>query len=155
MTESSYPTTVGLPNPFAEGYVDITRPQENLPAGSYENPSWAGAAGVVVSTASDIARFAEAMAAGTLVSSASFAAQQQVAAGSVFRYPGDSFDTGYGLGAIVGGGWVGHNGAIPGYESQAFAKRGVGAIGVVINKTADDDAPREIYVAVRNAQFGK
>jgi D-alanyl-D-alanine carboxypeptidase len=155
MTETSYPTTAGLPNPFAEGYIDITRPQENLPAGSYENPSWAGAAGVVVSTAADIARFAEAMAAGTLVSASAFAAQQQVVPGSVFRYPSDSFDTGYGLGAIVGGGWVGHNGAIPGYESQAFAKRGVGAIGVVINHTADDDTPREIYIAVRTAQFGK
>lgn len=155
MTESSYATTVGMPTPFAEGYIDITRPGENLAVGSVLNASQAAAAGAVVSTASDLARFAEAVAAGTLVSAASFAAQQQVVAASVERVPGESFDSGYGLGVQVGGGWVGHSGAIAGYESIVAAKRGGGAIGVLVNRTNDDDVLYEIFVAVRNAQFGR
>ncbi|QJR35683.1 beta-lactamase family protein [Gemmatimonas groenlandica] len=155
MKETSYPLVVGLPSPFAQGYADITRPNENLAVGTLLNPSWAGAAGAVVSTAGDIAHFAEAVASGSLVSASAFVMQQQAAAGSAFRIPGESYDTGYGLGVILGGGWIGHNGAIPGYEAQAFAKRGLGSIGVVINRTTDDDTPREIYAAVRKAQFGQ
>jgi len=62
------------PSPYAEGYIDMTfaagylnlpSPDQNYPIGSVLNPCWAGAAGAVISTSADVARFNEALANGT------------------------------------------------------------------------------------------
>lgn len=154
MTQSSYGVTTTLPIPFVQGYADVSDAQQNVAVGTVLTPTWGAAAGAVVSTVGDLARFMEALASGELVSASSHAAQLQLVADVRFRFPDDSFDSGYGLGTIVGNGWVGHNGAIPGYETEAYAKPGVGSLVVMVNRTTGNDASHAIFAAVRAAEFG-
>ena len=114
------------------------------------SPTTAGAAGAVVSTAGDLLLFVEALAAGTLVSAASHAALLTTVPASRVRLPGESFDIGYGLGVLVGDGWVGHDGAIPGYETQASSKTGVGTVVVLVNKSTATFAVLPISITVRD-----
>jgi D-alanyl-D-alanine carboxypeptidase len=144
MPNTVYSTTPSLPAPFAQGYVDFGFVRDTA-VGTLLHPSGAGAAGAVVSTAADLARFVEALAAGTLVSPASAAAQRTAVAASPI---------GYGLGVVVGGGWIGHDGAIPGYESEAYARTaGVGTVVVLVNKLTGRGAARALFRVVRDAQF--
>jgi D-alanyl-D-alanine carboxypeptidase len=66
------------------------------------------------------------------------------------RLPGESFDVEYGLGVLVGDGWVGHDGAIPGYETEAYAKIDVGSVVVLVNKSTVDFAVLPIAITVRD-----
>jgi D-alanyl-D-alanine carboxypeptidase len=153
MRATLYSTTAALPAPFAQGYLDLDGAPDT-PVGTLVHPSWAGSAGAVVSTAGDVARFVEALAAGTLLTASTRAAQRAPVAGFSYTYPGDAFETRYGLGVQLGGGWVGHDGAIAGYESEAYARTaGTGSIVVLINKTTDAGAPHVLLQAVRAAQF--
>jgi D-alanyl-D-alanine carboxypeptidase len=153
MPNTLYSTTTALPPPFAEGYYDFGFVRDTA-VGTLLHPSAFGAAGAVVSTAADLARFAEALAAGTLLSAASAAAQRAVLEGSRVTSPGDGFTTGYGLGALVGGGWIGHDGAVPGYESEVYARTGGGGtIVVLLNKLTDRNAARALFRVVRDVQF--
>lgn len=154
MTSSSYSDTPLLPSPYAEGYADVDDARPDFAVGTLVSPTWGGAAGAVVSTASDLARFADALAAGTLLRSATQVIRVQIVPGSEIRFPGDPFFSGYGLGIITGNGWVGHNGAIPGYEVEMYAKPGVGSVVVLVNRTTDTGASRAIFAAVRDAHFG-
>jgi D-alanyl-D-alanine carboxypeptidase len=154
MRATSYSTTPALPAPFAQGYVDLDDAAD-VPAGTLVNPTWAGAAGAVVSTAADVARFVEALAAGTLLAPATRDAQRTPALTFAITYPGDAFETRYGLGVQLGGGWLGHDGAIAGYESEAHARTTApGSIVVLLNRSTDVGASRELFRVVREAQFG-
>lgn len=153
MTATYYGTETSLVAPFAQGYVDLNG-IENLAVGTLVSPTVAGAAGAVVSTAGDLLRFVEALAAGDLVSPASHAARLTTVPASRMRMPGESFDFEYGLGVLVGDGWIGHDGAIPGYETEAYAKAGVGSVVVLVNESTVDFAALPIAIAVRNWTFG-
>lgn len=154
MTSSSYSTSPSLPVPFAQGYVDLDDSQRDIPVGTILSPTWGGAAGAVVSTTPDLSRFVDALASGRLVQAATFAAQRTPVTGSAVRFPGEVVDVGYGQGVIVSDGWIGHNGAIPGYEAEAHAKVGVGSIVVLLNRSTDTGVSRALFTAVRRAQFG-
>jgi D-alanyl-D-alanine carboxypeptidase len=149
MTSTYYSTETSLRTPFAQGYVDLNG-ISNAAVGTLVSPTVAGAAGAVVSTAGDALRFVEALAAGDLVSSASHAALLTTVPASRVRLPGKSFDIGYGLGVLVGDGWVGHDGAIPGYETNAFAKVEVGSVVVLVNKSTVAFAALPIGSTVRD-----
>ena len=70
------------------------------------------------------------------------------------RLPGESFDIAYGLGVIVSNVWIGHDGAIPGYETEAYAKVGVGSVVVLVNKSTFEFAAWPIAITVRSRTFG-
>jgi D-alanyl-D-alanine carboxypeptidase len=153
MTSTYFSNSPSLVAPFAQGYVDLNG-IPNFAVGTLVNPTVAGAAGAVVSTAGDALRFGEALAAGELVSPASHAARLTTVPASRVRLPGESFDIAYGLGVLVGDGWIGHNGAIPGYETEAYAKMGVGSVVVLVNKSTAAFAARPIAITIRNRTFG-
>jgi D-alanyl-D-alanine carboxypeptidase len=153
MTSTYFSTSTSLTAPFAQGYVDLNG-IPNASVGTLVSPTVAGAAGAVVSTGSDLLRFVEALAAGELVSPASHAARLTTVPASRVRLPGESFDIAYGLGVIVGDGWIGHDGAIPGYETEAYAKENVGSVVVLVNKSTSSFAVLPIAIAVRNRTFG-
>lgn len=153
LTSTYFSQETSLRGPFAQGYVDLNG-INNLAVGTQVSPTVAGAAGAVVSTAGDALRFAEALAAGALVSPASHAAQLSLVPASRVRLPGESFDIGYGLGVLVSDGWIGHDGAIPGYETEAYAKAGVGSVVVLVNKSTVVFAARPIAIIVRDRTFG-
>jgi len=100
-------TSPDMPTPFARGYtlqgVSGTTPAD---ATNY-NPSWAGAAGEIVSDAADMLTFARAVGTGQgLLKPAT-----QVTRLNTWAPAG-----GYGFQWACAGGWVGHTGELPGYN---------------------------------------
>lgn len=153
MTSSYYSTETSLLAPFAEGYVDLPG-LPDFAVGTLVSPTTAGAAGAVVSTASDLLRFVEALATGALVSPAAQSARLTIVPASRARLPGTTFDFAYGLGVLVGDGWIGHNGAVPGYEAEAYAKAGVGSMVLLINESTESFAVQPSAIIIRNRIFG-
>jgi D-alanyl-D-alanine carboxypeptidase len=153
MTSTYYSAETSLRAPFAQGYVDLNG-ISNLAVGTLVSPTVAGAAGAVASTGGDALRFVEALASGDLVSPASHAARLTTVPASRVRLPGESVDFEYGLGVLVGDGWIGHDGAIPGYETEAYAKTGVGSVVVLVNKSTVDFAALPIAITIRDRTFG-
>lgn len=104
-----FPTGPEFPEPHARGYTNQTLSGEVEDATDW-NPSWAWTAGAMISNLHDLRRWARIVATGTLLSPET---QRQRLRMLPTGYPGTS----YGLGIFESGGWIGHNGSIPGYES--------------------------------------
>jgi D-alanyl-D-alanine carboxypeptidase len=101
-----------IPSDGPAGLVDVTQ----------DNPSWAWAAGAMVSSAAVLARFYQALLGGRLLGPDLLKAMQTTVGASGQLGPG----AGYGLGlmrlALGCGGQVwGHGGEIPGYATVAFS----------------------------------
>ncbi|WP_371495039.1 beta-lactamase family protein [Kitasatospora sp. NBC_00374] len=105
------PRGAEFPEPHAHGYTDQTLGGEVADTTDW-NPSWAWAAGAMISDLRDLRRWAEVVATGTLLSPETQRERLEVLPTG---FPG----TGYGLGVFETGGWIGHNGSIPGYETVA------------------------------------
>ncbi|GAB2687609.1 serine hydrolase domain-containing protein [Nocardia thraciensis] len=129
LTETSYPTDARLPDPAARGYayegaepVDVT---DRTPPTVYD------AAGAMVSTISDMTRYARMLARGDLLGPRTQRARAQ------FTELGTSE---YGLGLLRVGAWVGHNGAVAGYRTMVahLPHRDVG-IAVAVNQYSSPD----------------
>ncbi|MFJ5262009.1 serine hydrolase domain-containing protein [Streptomyces sp. NPDC088387] len=104
-----FPRGNEFPEPHAHGYTNQTLSGE-IEDSTYWNPSWAWAAGAMISDMRDLRRWAEVVADGTLLSPET---QRQRTRFLSVGIPG----TGYGLGLLNSGGWIGHNGSLPGYEN--------------------------------------
>ncbi|MGW0708211.1 serine hydrolase domain-containing protein [Streptomyces sp. NPDC002643] len=104
-----FPKGAEFPQPHAHGYTDQTLSGEVEDTTDW-NPSWAWAAGAMISDLGDLRRWAETVATGRLLSPATQRERERFLPIGV---PG----TAYGLGLFNSGGWIGHNGSIPGYES--------------------------------------
>ena len=122
-----------LPRPFAHGYL-LNQPGATGPADiTVISPSWAWAAGGIVSTAADVAKFYSALLAGRLLPAPLLREMMT----TVPIAPG----AGYGLGITAaplpcGTVW-GHTGNVPGYANNAFTTAdGVHQAVVLVN--ADD-----------------
>lgn len=105
------PAGRALPNPHARGYTRQTKDGKEADATDW-NPSWAWAAGAMVSNQQDLRAWARIVADGTLLDKGT---QTQRTTFLPTSYPG----IGYGLGLFENHGWVGHNGSLPGYQSTA------------------------------------
>jgi D-alanyl-D-alanine carboxypeptidase len=144
----------------ARGYALIGKPPAKDV--SLVTPTWAGAAGAMVSTADDVARFERALLRGRLLPANLLSAMETTVA---MGPPGES----YGLGLWktrsmalsptfrlpCGTAW-GHNGDFPGYLTNAFASRdGRRQMIVLVNS---DSLPRPAQIAllrlVRTAYCG-
>jgi D-alanyl-D-alanine carboxypeptidase len=111
MDHTSLPTTNAFPEPHAQGYTSATADGAETTATDW-NPSWGWAAGAMISTLDDMHIWAPALATGKLLSPA-MQEQRLQTLGIPGQPPGD----GYGLGIFNLGGWIGHNGSVPGYEA--------------------------------------
>ncbi|MGI5454215.1 serine hydrolase domain-containing protein [Streptomyces sp. CA-249302] len=98
-----------FPEPHPRGYTNQTLSGEVADSTDW-NPSWAWAAGAMISDLHDLRRWAEIVATGKLLSPET---QAQRLKTLPTGFPGTS----YGLGIFETGGWIGHNGSIPGYET--------------------------------------
>ncbi|MEZ0324278.1 MAG: serine hydrolase domain-containing protein, partial [Fimbriimonas sp.] len=112
LTQTSWPTTPVMPTPYAHGYTD-DNPTRTIMDATNWNPSWAGAAGQLVSTVDDMATWARSAGTGSLISAEM---QRQrldwiVAEGIP---PGR-----YGLHIGQSGKWIHHQGELPGYNTIA------------------------------------
>ncbi|MCX5418297.1 serine hydrolase [Streptomyces sp. NBC_00078] len=103
------PQGTEFPEPHPRGYTDQTLSGEVADATDW-NPSWAWAAGAMISNLHDLRRWAEVVATGKLLS-------PQTQAQRLKTLPTGFPGTSYGLGIFETNGWIGHNGSIPGYET--------------------------------------
>jgi D-alanyl-D-alanine carboxypeptidase len=104
-----FPQGGEFPEPHPRGYTNQTLSGEVEDATDW-NPSWAWAAGAMISGLHDLRRWAPILATGRLLSPET---QAQRLMTLPTGYPG----TTYGLGIFETDGWIGHNGSIPGYET--------------------------------------
>jgi D-alanyl-D-alanine carboxypeptidase len=111
MEHTSFPTTNAFPTPHAQGYTNQTL-DESVTAATDWNPSWGGAAGAMISSLDDMRIWVPALAKGDLLTDDTQKQRLQ----TVNLSEGDD-SSGYGLGLFNSGGWIGHNGSLPGYKT--------------------------------------
>ncbi|MFE7169988.1 serine hydrolase domain-containing protein [Streptomyces sp. NPDC057616] len=103
------PRGAEFPEPHPRGYTNQTLSGTVADATDW-NPSWAWAAGAMISNLHDLRRWAKIVATGELLTPGT---QAQRLKTLPTGFPGTS----YGLGIFETNGWIGHNGSIPGYET--------------------------------------
>jgi D-alanyl-D-alanine carboxypeptidase len=111
MSHTSFPTTNAFPDPHAQGYTTQDADNSEMVATDW-NPSWAWAAGAMISTLEDMHIWAPALATGKLLTPDMQAQRLQTV-----TTPGMPAQDGYGVGLFKLGGWIGHNGSLPGYQT--------------------------------------
>ncbi|MER5739275.1 MULTISPECIES: serine hydrolase domain-containing protein [unclassified Streptomyces] len=109
LRHSFLPEGAEFPRPHPRGYTDQTLTGAVADATDW-NPSWAWAAGAMISDLDDLRRWARVLATGELLDPAT---QAQRLRTLPTGFPGTS----YGLGILNTNGWIGHNGSLPGYET--------------------------------------
>jgi D-alanyl-D-alanine carboxypeptidase len=113
MTRTAFPVGNEFPLPHAQGYT-VQTPDGAETVATEWNPSWGWAAGAMTSTLDDLRVWAPALATGTLLDPP----LQEQRLQTVDR-AGVPARNGYGLGLFNAGGWIGHNGSLPGYQTVA------------------------------------
>lgn len=141
LTRTYFATDAAVPANFTSGYCDwgsTTNYQvQNL------NASIANTAGAMISTLDDVTRWVEALSTGELLTPAMF--QQQLITVPTYAW---APQTRYGLGIVVSDGWIGHKGDIFGFNAVMYAKRDVGQIVVITNKSPNSqEAAPDIFRA--------
>jgi len=109
LSHTLLPQRFEFPRPHPRGYTNQTLTGEVTDSTGW-NPSWAWAAGAMISDLHDLRRWAKIVATGTLL-------RPQTQAQRLKMLPTGHPGTGYGLGIFESDGWIGHNGSIPGYET--------------------------------------
>ncbi|MFJ6780466.1 serine hydrolase domain-containing protein [Streptomyces yangpuensis] len=104
-----FPTGPDFPAPHAQGYTDQTA-SGKVEVSTDWDPSWAWAAGAMISDLQNLRSWARTLATGTLLTPETQAQRLKTTSVGI---PG----AGYGLGLFDVQGWIGHNGSLPGYES--------------------------------------
>jgi D-alanyl-D-alanine carboxypeptidase len=110
LSQTSYPANGLLPGPYAHGYNKA--PDDQIVETTLWNPSWADAAGKIVSTVEDLQTWAAALGRGTMLRPDTQA--RRISNGSTV-VPGVDYD----FAIFDAQGWLGHNGDIPGYATVA------------------------------------
>jgi D-alanyl-D-alanine carboxypeptidase len=131
LEHTSFPISPAIPRPFAHGYL-------NTPSGLRDvtavNPAVAGAAGAMISTLRDLKVWARVLATGTLLTRETQRQRLQF----VDAHLSPTLKTGYGLGLFDIQGFLGHNGAIYGFNTAMFYLPATGATLVVIANESDN-----------------
>jgi D-alanyl-D-alanine carboxypeptidase len=110
MKATSFPAGTDFPRPHANGYTRPTPTSAVVDATAW-NPTWTWAAGQMVSTLADLRKWAPALVTGKgLLSPATARLREDSVAG-----PDNPIV--YGIGLFKAGGWIGHNGSLPGYQT--------------------------------------
>jgi D-alanyl-D-alanine carboxypeptidase len=112
LNHTSFPTDASFPTPNAHGYTRQTPDGQTADATDW-NPSWGWAAGAMISDLSDLHAWAKILATGGLLKPATQVEREK------FLTAQGMGTAGYGLGMFSVGGWIGHNGSLPGYQTAA------------------------------------
>ncbi|MFE5769619.1 serine hydrolase domain-containing protein [Streptomyces sp. NPDC056485] len=144
LNDTSLPTDSAMPDPHAHGYTNFT-PKGTVADATNWNPSWAWAAGGIISGLDDLHTWAPALADGRLLTPATQAERLRTLPIGVV--PGAS----YGLGILDFNGWLGHNGELPGYETIAAQLPAEKATLVVLVNSDIDYRGKNLSSMIANA----
>jgi D-alanyl-D-alanine carboxypeptidase len=109
LTHTSIPTTFAFPDPHPQGYTVVDGTERIT---TDWNPSWGWSNGNMISTLDDMRVWAYALSSGELLSEETRRERFSSA------LPMDARKTAvYGLGAFNAGGWIGHSGSMPGFQT--------------------------------------
>ena len=112
LDSTSYPAAASLPDPHARGNYVNSATGEQI-AMTVFHPSIAGGAGAIISTLEDVRIWTEALGRGDLLDAETQAERLVMVPAS------DGYDA-YGFGIARLGGWIGHDGVYPGYQTIAL-----------------------------------
>jgi D-alanyl-D-alanine carboxypeptidase len=134
LTRTSLPAVPVLDAPFAHGYVlpgngEIPTPRGRPVDITAWSPSWAWAAGAVVSTARDLARFYQGLLGGELLGPAQLAAMRTTIG---VRGTGEEYGLGLQKVGLPCGSIWGHGGSVPGYLTLAMSSSNAARQAVVL-----------------------
>ncbi|QPM90603.1 serine hydrolase domain-containing protein [Pseudooceanicola algae] len=102
-----------MPEPLAHGFTlqgENVSPDAPLDA-TFWNPSWGWTAGEMISTLDDLMIYGQALASGQGL------LREPAQAARLSSIPEHG---GYGIGLVCAGGWIGHTGALPGYNTTLY-----------------------------------
>ncbi|MET9775935.1 serine hydrolase domain-containing protein [Streptomyces sp. NPDC006367] len=150
------PGDQSIKGPHPHGYAIGDREKGNVVDATEMDPSWGGAAGQLISTPSDLAKFSRALVDGRLLPREQLAEMRRTVDAPVF--PGWR----YGLGVIsvplsCGGVYWGHGGDIDGFETRGGATDDGRAVGLAVTALpgtfGDDEKAAEAVVAAVDTAF--
>jgi D-alanyl-D-alanine carboxypeptidase len=128
MTDTSFPTGAEFPSPHAQGYTNQTVNGKEAIATDW-NPSWGWAAGAMISDLHDLRIWAKAVATGKTLTPAIQKQRERF-------IPAEGLEPArYGFALFDIGGWIGHNGSLPGYQSLTVYEPKLKATMVVLLNT--------------------
>jgi len=130
-----------MPEPYSHGYTKQTIGGNMDDATNYD-PSWAHAAGILISNIYDLGKYARLLGTGSFYSSDLHIERTKY----IEAAPGVKY--GFAIGELSG--WLGHNGSLPGYNSELFYYPARDAV-VIVHVNSDIDNPAH---AVINAIAG-
>lgn len=134
LDHTSVPSGAEFPRPHADGYMPAA-PGGPLVDTTKWNFSWAWSAGTMISNLHDLRIWAKAVATGALLKPA---VQRQRERFIPFPF---SAQAGYGFGLFDVNGWIGHDGAVPGYESlTVYLPAKEATMVILLNSDADIEA---------------
>lgn len=130
LNATSLPSTRAMPAPYAHGYLSrgngfVPSPGRRVDVTSWFDPSWAWAAGAIVSNGIDLTRFYAALLSGEVLSPVLLAEMSKTFGDSGYRL---GIETARSPCGIV---W-GHAGAVPGYLTVILGREGGGRVGLVM-----------------------
>jgi D-alanyl-D-alanine carboxypeptidase len=149
LPNTSYPTTVTIPDPHPTGYVppvtDPNAPFDNAAAPpkivTDLNPAVPATAGAMISTLDDLRVWGEELASGSLLTPATQAARLQYQ-----PFPGQQINIGYGLGCERLNEFIGHNGAVLGFSTVVMRRPQVDVtIAAVANESTNFTTPTSSF----------
>jgi D-alanyl-D-alanine carboxypeptidase len=130
LTHTVFPTTSAMPSPHLHGYSVEGGPLTEV--NTTANMSWGWAAGAMVSTLADLHTWAQALATGALIRPALQRDRLMWNPYTVGVRPGAPS---YGLAITNDGGFLGHAGTLPGYNTAAGSQPGGRATIVVLTNS--------------------
>lgn len=134
---------VNIRGDHIRGYFDYFEDGQ-LEDWTKQNVSWGWVAGAMVSNLYDLKRYVKALSDGTLLSKK----LQEKRLNHWISYDSKHMPTlSYGLGIFTAGGFVGHNGGLPGYVSMAMynPKTGARIVFILNTQPADGEATLKIF----------
>jgi D-alanyl-D-alanine carboxypeptidase len=119
LTETSWPgKSPKLPEPYAHGYTLQGQPPDEPADATHWNPSWGWTAGEIISTADDLLVYGRALGTGEGLLSPEL--QEERLASLNTDIPPLSERFRYGITLTGDGGWIGHTGSLPGYNTTVY-----------------------------------
>jgi D-alanyl-D-alanine carboxypeptidase len=120
LKETSFPDAAdsSIPEPYDHGYTLQGQSDGEPVDATHWNPSWAWSAGGMISTVDDMLVYGRALGTGKGL----LPREQQAERLTSFLYglPPNSPEKAYGLGLVTVGGWLGHTGTQPGFNTTVY-----------------------------------